>query len=610
MKRFLKTFVCMVLPLTLSACSFGENNNNSQQSSQYEVVSKAEAASFAGKINQGREVTFGHVQARYKSKVQQSSDDSGKTSDACSYEVDYTHGAWQERYNASNVDRYCTYSYNFFLSYWSLKDTISSIGYLNSDEVSTRYSIDRANEKVKVEMVFKNEEPQQKIRIEYDNTLYLRSGLYSLAYNSGKVESVSSQFAYDSEIDPNQDVFNHDYTFVANNNGPLYQDQWNSVNFSYYRDGIYCGYVNFYEMTGTSVITGFDCSNCQFNVADNFIDIYPYGGANYAEIYIYLFDGSVQPFSFDVTPNIWSADWMSVTDAVNLGYAGNSRLFRTNVYVSGFYDGLNQPTEFGAFYVTDWTGNQYILNYSTLRPAEEWIHYSDGYYYYDAYSDFYYFAPIGTQYGIEFYPSSLMYGDNLEILYAVDGGAISFAYIMGVGMNDRLSERHAWTGNLQSAFEHASAYGEGRYIYTSIPMRITGFYGSYTNPTNYGSFHVSDMDGTGDYTIYYSAVYRDQFEMYTFNGDTFTFNCPRDFLSNDMWLGEVNGNPIYPRDLMPGDVLSMNFIIVNGRIQGIIEGFDFSARYAALQPEVLSLSLSEIFQRNDGNLTRMYSHRL
>ncbi len=604
MKNFLKTLACMVLPLAISSCSFA----NGLGSSGYQVVERDQAINYANQINSFSQ-KYGEVKAQYKTKTKYTNSDTEKTGDTCQYNASFRGNQNYWEITAAPVqDEFLYNSLDTLNSFYSFNNGINFAGQYAYSAV--RYSIDTSEQKIKIEI---NQGTingvANRLRLEYDSTLYLRASLSVQGIQSGQQSvSINSRFSYSGEY-KEDDYTNHNYQIFTNFQDKLIIDNYTPVQFEYYIDGNYGGFVDFDEFFNKSIIISIEGNGCEYgwNGSDLHICSRQLGDV---EIRIHLFDGSINSFNFETIPNYWDNEWLPVTEAISRGQPANSVLYRTIVTVSGFFEGKNMPTDFGAFYVVDNYGNQYPVNYSTRRSIESWINYDGVSYWYDAYNDFYSFASLGMQYGQEFYPDSMMIGDRLEIIYAVDSSGISFAYIVCAYLNNRFADRHINTsGSLTGAFDHAAANGESRFIYTGVRMTIKSYYGTYTDPTKYGNFVVTDEGGEVSYSLYGSTLFVNETDVLTYNSatDKFTFNNPRNFLDLEYWLGEYNGNPIYPRNLMPGDVLWMDFIIVNNRINGVITNVELCSREPHPEPEMLSLSLSEIFQRSDANATRLYA---
>lgn len=601
MKNFLKTLACMVLPLAISSCSFA----NGSGSSGYQVTDRDQAIAYAQQIN-NHEQPFGEVKAQYKYKISYTNSDTTKTGDTCQYNGTYKsyQGYW-EMTSAPVQDEYLYNSFNALNTYFTFDRGVSIANQYSSSSV--RYSIDSSAQKIKIEI---NQGTNNKVRLEYDATLYLRASLTMEGQNLGRqTVAINSRFSY-SGVAEDDSPFNHDYNiFTSAYDNTFMVGNYNMIRFEYYLDGNYAGYVNFDYFFNEGIINSIEAHNCEYGWGGEDFYLAPQQVGVF-EIGFGLFNGETIWFSFEAIPNYWDTEWLPVTTAISRGQPDNYTLYRTCVSVSGFLEGYGMPTEYGSYFVTDDYGNQFMMQYSSLRPVEEWIHYdAAGYFFYDYYSDFYNYAPLGTQYGLTYYPNTMQIGDVLEILYAVNANGISFAYIASAYMNNRMNEKHIHTGgDITAAFTHASANGEARYIYTGGRMTIKSYYGTYTNPSNYGNFVVTDYNGN-EYTVYGSTMCESEFTAFTYNQltDAFSFNNPRNFLQLDYWLGEYNGTPIYPKDLMPGDVLWMDFIIVNGRINGLINSVELCSRDPKPEPEMLSLSLHEIFERNDANATRLYS---
>ena len=610
MKRLLKTLIYMVLPLSLSACSglnFGNNDNNSKDG--YTVVEKSEARDFAGQISNG--ATYNHVEGQYKYKFKQSTNSSEIKDGPLSYESTYDsiNNCWAD---PGMENEYASTSFGMLYNYYSFNETVRTIKNNSLAEFNIRYSIDKTNKKIKIEAVQQNDLYAIKIRLEYDASLYLRACLYvNSDSGTGYDFQVNSMYRYTQSDE--FDWFGDTYEIYTNYDGTIYACQESWIPF-YYRSGNHGqGELPIREFMNYGVISYVNVYNVDYYNVDwgYCICVCPQATASQIDIRIGMFDGNYFNFRFDVTPNVYSlSQWANIGDAISMGYSPNSQFFETDVWVAGFIDGYGMPTHYGSFTVYDNTwNNTYLIQTSTLRPSSDWLTFNGDTFGYTWFDDFYTYAPLGMQYGRWYYPDSLMIGDMLHIYYLLDGGTISFAFIDGYNIQNRMSDRTVYTNNLADAFNHAANNGEGRYIYDNIPMKVVSFYGTNTNPTQYGDFVVNDMFGNGPYTIYGSTVWQTPMDAFHYNTtvDKFTFTNPRNFMDLDYILGTVdNGLEIRPRDLIPGDILYLTFIIQNNMMVGVINGFELCSRQAKPEPEILTLSLGGIFERNDVNGERLY----
>lgn len=599
MKRFLKTLLCMALPLTLSACSFGQNGNTS---SSYKVVSKSEATNYANSLGYQE---FGEMRCQYKTKVKSNSTNEEKTGDTCEYNAEYYAG--QQYWSITTTpmqDQYLNYSTDIFLDLFSFERGRDRANSYSSNQV--RYSIDEIAQKIKIEIVNGSD---YKLRLEYDNTLNLRASLLSTFINGGlQTLSLNAKYSYKGEP-RGSEWLQHDYQIELASSNTLMANCVNQIRFEYYCDGVYSGLVNFYEFFDNGVIRDVYTSDGGWGYGDNYFEVY-INNPSYYQLIFFLYDGSEAHFNFTITPNYWDAPYVCPTEVISRGQATTEYLFRTSVRVNGFVNGFDKPTEYGSFVVIDDYQNNFVVDYSTFREMQNWLSYENGQYYCrEMYSDFYTQTELDHQFGNTIYPDSLMIGDGLEIIYSLkNNGEIAFAYIVGWGIQNRFANKMIQSGTIASAFEHSSTAGEGKYMYQYVPMRIKSYYSTYSNPSSYGRFIVTDLNGDVEYTVYGSTFAGDDNALFRYNNsiEKFTFTNPKTFLNLDFVIGDYQGNPIYPRDLKPGDIIYMNFITATGRINGNIVGWELSSREPVVEPEPLSLTLPQIFERTDGNSTRLY----
>ena len=610
MKRLLKSLIYMVLPLSLSACSgfnFGGNSNNNSNDG-YTVVDRIEARDFGNEIYNGE--SFNHFQAQYKYKYKENNNSSQKTGGPLEYEGNYDSVGNYWSVNWEN-DEYGIASTSFWplSNYYSFNNTIRNIKNNELGEYNIRYSIDKSNKKIKIEAVQQNDLFTNKIRLEYDASLYLRASLVVNTDNgTGYDLQVNSMYKY--SFNNEYDWLGDTYEIYTDFGDVLRPNQDNWLVF-YYRSNYHGNdYLPIRQFINYGVITYIDVYNADYYYIDENagINVRPTPSANQLQIRIGMYDGNYFNFRFEVAPSIYDlAEWMPITAAISGGYRPNSKLFATNVWVSSFGD-YGMATPYGSYIVRDEYGNEYAVQTSTLRPESDWFSYDGNVFSYQYFEDFYSYAPLGTQYGREFYPDSLMIGDMLQIFYLVENNYVSFAFIQYCEMQNRMMDRYVQLNDLAEAFNHAAIYGEGKYVYENIPMRVTSFYGTNTNPTQYGDFVVHDMNGNGPYTIYGCTIGEEPRYAFRYNqaADKFTFTNPKNFMNLDYIIGWSDDMEIRPRDLIPGDTLWLTFIINNNMMVGVITGVSLCSRQAKPEPETLTLSLSQIFERSDANSERLY----
>ena len=389
-------------------------------------------------------------------------------------------------------------------------------------------------------------------------------------------------------------------------NGFLYYNEINYVHFSYYDyDYNVSGPFNVSDLINSGYIIGFTCSNYANvwfegeNVAISF-----YGWNDIFDINFTIASGNSWDFRFYVSNRDFSQfPKETLINAYNMYYQTGELpcFYKTSVYIAGFSDSAySGPTPEGNMFVFDTrdsTNSFFVGGLSFNFDLFYTLIFNGHDFAFQMSFDFWNGPCLGIDTsGIAVYPNNLAIGDRLDIYYT-----IMYGQVYGIVYDSLLLGNHqtnnepntTWVDSFAEAENYCAMYGYRTHLF-EMNVQINGYYSLNTSPTSRGIYYVRDLTGSyRDYTMYTT------FDSNPFNNNngTYTYTTSSDYLTNDIYLGtSANGEPIYPRNLVPGDILTITFYMQTYyRIYACATGWQLTNVRTFSEPSVIETNLSTIF---------------